>query len=144
MRASGQLAGGIVLAFIAVILVAFFVGCGSIIIPYGIPHRPDDVEATFLIGLMTAIATVPFALVSALVVGLPIFHILARRGARSVLPYLAAGLLMSAFLAFAVILSHLFADFLDGGDDFRIALWIIGLGGPVVALSVRVVCHNRI
>ncbi len=116
---------------------------GPLIIPYGVPRRPDDIEATLLIGFMTAMVTFPFAFVSTVAIGVPMFRFLHRRGSQSMLSYFVAGVLMSAVLGAAVASAHHFVDFLGGGDDFYIALWIIAIGGPVAALTVQCVSGAR-
>lgn len=143
MAGKSELAGGIAVGLLAVLLIAFFVGISSLIIPYGIPRSPDDVEATFFVGLMTSMVTFPFAFISALTIGVPIFRFLHRRGFQSVVSYVAAGVLMSVVLGAAVASAHHFADFLIGGD-YYVALGIVAIGGPVAALAVRFVSGARI
>lgn len=52
MTSSNGLYEGVVVAVLAVVLVAFLVGCASMLIPYGLPHTADDVMATIYIGFM--------------------------------------------------------------------------------------------
>jgi hypothetical protein len=132
-----ELYGGIAFAVCAVVLVAFFVGCASLVIPYGIPRTAEDATATFMIGVMAAFVTFPFAAVSALVVGVPLFRLWNRLGFTSLLQYLLAGAVMSAILGATVWLAHFFAGFLSGGSDFPMALWIIIMGGPTASLTVK-------
>jgi hypothetical protein len=132
-----ELYGGIAFAVFVVVLVAFLVGCASLVIPYGLPRTTDDATATFLIGFTAALVTFPFAAISALVVGVPLFRLWKRFGFTTLMQYLLAGVLMSAILGTAVALAHFLAGFLEGGTDFPVALWIIAVGGPVAALTVR-------
>jgi hypothetical protein len=137
LTGSNELYGGIGFAVFAVTLVAFLIGCLSLVIPYGLPRTADDVTATFLIGFTAALVTFPFAAISALIVGIPLLLLWKRFGFMSLLQYLLAGVLMSAILGTAVALAHFLASFLEGGADFPLALWIIAVGGPVAALTVR-------
>ncbi len=132
-----ELYGGIAFAVFAVVLVAFFVGCASLLIPYGMPRTADDATATFMIGVMAAFVTFPFAAVSALVVGVPLFRLWNRLGFTSLPQYLVAGAVMSSVLGATVALAHFFAGFLASGSDFTMALWIIVMGGPTAALTVK-------
>jgi hypothetical protein len=65
MTSSNGLYEGVVVAVLAVVLVAFLVGCASLLIPYGLPHTADDVMATIVFGLMAALITLPCAVVAA-------------------------------------------------------------------------------
>jgi hypothetical protein len=135
--AKGKLAVGVAVALVAVLLVAFLVGCASLVIPYGWPRFYDDVSAVLSIGFVVAIVTIPFAAVSAIVVGVPIFKFMHKQGFNSFPHYLASGIVISLVLAAVMTLARQFAGFLDTDSDFQLALWIIGIGGPVAALIFR-------
>jgi hypothetical protein len=140
---SNELYGGIAVAVFVVVLVAFSVGCASLLVPYGLPRTSGDVNATFLIGFVTAFVTFPLAAISAIVVGIPLFRLWNHLGYTSLPQYLLAGVVISAILGTVVALTHFFAGFLSAGSDFSVALWIVAVGGPVAAITVRCVARLR-
>jgi ABC-type Fe3+-siderophore transport system permease subunit len=108
---SNELYGGIAVAVFAVVLVGSLVGCASLLVPYGLPRTSEDANAMFLIGIMIAFVTFPFAAIAALIVGVPLFRLWNHFGFTSLSQYLLAGVIMSAILGATVALIHFFADF---------------------------------
>jgi hypothetical protein len=141
MTDSDGLTGGITVAFIAVVVVGFLLGCASVVIPYGIPRSGADVTAVLYVGTIAAFVTFPFAGVSALLLGVPLFSLWRRLGFKSVLLYFLAGVLMSLVLSALVLAAHHFFRFLD--SDLPLAFAIIVVGGPTAALTVRYVSGVR-
>jgi hypothetical protein len=141
MTSTNNLFDGVAVAVFAVVLVAFLAGFASPIVFVGLPHTDADamgaISLAFGIGCVAALVTLPFAIISALVIGVPLFLYWRRRGFTSVAMYFLAGAIISGVLAVALALAHAVAGFLTGGFDFPLALSIIVLGGPVAALTVR-------
>jgi hypothetical protein len=141
MTSTNSLFDGIAVAVFAVVLLAFLVGFVSPIVFVGLPDTGVDTMGAFSlafgIGCVAALVTLPFAIISALVIGVPLFLYWRRRGFTSVAMYLLAGAIISGVLALVLALAHAVAGFLTGGFDFLLALSIIALGGPVAALTVR-------
>lgn len=141
MTSTNNLFDGIAVAVFAVVFLAFLAGFVSPIVWVGLPHAGGDVTGAFSvafgIGCVAALVTLPFAIVSALVIGVPLFLYWRRRGFTSLAMYFLAGAIMSAVLALALALAHAIAGLLTSGFDFPLALSITILGGPVAALTVR-------
>ena len=141
MTHTNNLFNGVAVAVLSVVLLAFLAGIASPIVFVGLPHTDVDAMGAFSlafgIGCVAALVTLPCAIISALVIGVPLFLYWRRRGFTSVAMYLLAGAIISGVLALGLALAHAVAGFLTGGFDFPLALSIITLGGPVAALTVR-------
>lgn len=141
MTSTNNLFDGIAVAVIAVVFLAFLAGFASPFMFVELPNIRVDVTGTFSlafgIGFVAALVTLPFAIISALVIGVPLFLFWRHRGFTSLAMYFLAGAIISAVLVLALTLAHDIGGFLTGGFDFPLALSIIILGGPVAALTVR-------
>jgi len=144
MTSSNGLYEGVVVAVLAVVLVAFLVGCASMLIPYGLPHTADDVMATIYIGFMAALITLPCAVVAAVVVGAPLLYLWRRQGLTSNPMYLLAGVITSGLLALIISVMHRMVEFVPDSSDFRLALIIVVIGGPIAALTARYVAGSGV
>jgi hypothetical protein len=144
MTSSNGLYEGIVVAVLAVVLVAFLVGCASMLIPYGLPHTTDDTMATISIGFVAALITLPCAVVAAILVGAPLLYLWRRQGLTSIPLYFLAGVIMSVLLVLIMSVMHHLVSFVPNSSDFRLALIIVIIGGPVAALTVRYVARSGV
>lgn len=144
MTSSNGLYEGVVVAVLAVVLVAFLVGCASLLIPYGLPHTADDVMATIFFGLMAALITLPCAVVAAVVVGAPLLYLWRCQGLTSSPMYLLAGVIMSGLLVLIISVMHQLLNFVPNSSDFRLAVTIVIIGGPVAAMTARYVAGSGV
>jgi hypothetical protein len=144
MTSSNGLYEGIVVAVLAVVLVAFLVGSASMLIPYGLPHTADDIMATISIGFVAALITLPCAVVAAVVLGAPLLYLWRSRGFTSIPMHLFAGLIISALLALIMCVLHQLVRFVPDSSDFRLALIIAIIGGPVAALTAGYVARSGV
>ncbi len=135
MTSSKSLFEGIVFAVLAVVLVGFLVGCASLLIPYGLPHTADDMMATISVGFVAALITFPCAVVASVVVGAPLLYLWRRRGLTSRPMSLLAGFVMSGLLMLITSVLHRLVGFVPNDSDFRLAVIIVVIGGPVAALT---------
>jgi hypothetical protein len=134
--ANHRIALGLIAAFFAVLLVAFLIGCASVVFVVGWPRLLSDLSDTATIGFMVMMGAFPFTAVSAFAIGLPALGLLQHEKYTSFLSYFAAGLAIALVLSGALFLSHHFMTFLTD-SDFDLSLWIAGIGAPVGALACR-------
>ena len=135
---SDTLTGAVTCTWIAVLGAAFLTACTFFVVTTdsGYSIRWSDASAIFALGAVSAVIAAPFALVAALLVGLPILRWLYRNGRTSLLAYFGGGTLMSLGSAIPIAAAHAFGSFLSG-EDYSLALWIIIVSGPVAALTAR-------
>lgn len=87
-------------------------------------------------GLFTAMIALPVALVLILVIGLPVFRLWIRRGYSNVAEYIGGGAIVGIAGAALIAIVHVLSvDFLVD-SDFRFAMLLIGICGPVAGLTV--------
>jgi hypothetical protein len=142
MSQSGNFYDGVVVAVLAVVFVAFLVGTASLLIPYGLPHTMDDVMATIMIGFVTSLITLPCASMGAIFVGVPVLLLLRHRGFTSYSAYLFGGVVISTVLLITIWLMHREIGFVPNDSDFKLAVVIVIIGGPVAATTVK--CIGKI
>lgn len=136
--------GGLAAGCAAAVGVAFLAGCAfAITIGHGTHVDPSSgkkvldvlpLGAVLGVGMFTAFVAAPIAIVVTIVVGAPLFSLYTRRGYRSLMAYIGAGVLMSVAVGAPVAAANYFWGWLEGA--FLLAMPAIGIAGPVAALVI--------
>jgi hypothetical protein len=140
------LGGALAAGTVAAIGIAFLGGCFYPFLTELVSHHPASVvrsshSGTGLMilldfGLFTAMIALPVALALTFGIGFPLFRLWIRRGYSNVAEYIGGGVVVSAAGAVLITMAHvLLADFLTD-SDFRFAILLIGICGPVAGVAV--------
>jgi hypothetical protein len=141
-----HLGGALAAGGVAAIGVAFLGGCFyPFLVEWMSPHAASGVHSSHSgispmilvdFGLLTAMIALPVTLVLAFVIGLPVFRLLIRRGHSNVAEYIGGGVIVAIAGAALIGVAHVLSvDFLVD-SDFRFAILLMGICGPVVGLTV--------
>ena len=141
-----HLGGALAAGGVAAIGVAFLGGCFyPFLVELMSPHTASGVHSSYSgispmilvqFGLITALIALPVALALTFGIAWPVFRLWVRRGYSNVGEYIGGGVIVSIAGAAVITAAHVFgADFLID-SDFRFAILIIGICGPVSGLTV--------
>jgi hypothetical protein len=141
-----HLGGALAAAGVVAIGVAFLGGCFyPFLVELMSPHTASGVRSSFSgvspmilvdFGLFTAMIALPVTLVLIFGIGLPVFRLWIRRGYSNIAQYIGGGVIVAIIGVALIGVAHVLSvDFLID-SDFRFALLLIGICGPVAGLTV--------
>jgi len=137
---SSRILGAAIIAWVAVLAVAFIAGCAypallARSVGRSLHISADMVSFCFLLGVTFAGIAAPVAALVGLGIGIPLFRLMRHSGYWSPAAHLVAGLLLSTLAAAMLSLAHFKIDFL-GAYDFTYSIYTVAIAGPIAGLVV--------